>query len=148
MRMCKNVTFLFTISFNLFMNSSSIYTINYRIIPCVGLNEKIDMLIFSASVADMWQNGGCLSVCPSACRSVRPSVYRSTWLPILSSSKDLYHNNIIYCLFSLPTQMYGRYSRDLQQFAGDEARRLRKLAKLRKQEDRLRSKVDTSQIAR
>lgn len=44
--------------------------------------------------------------------------------------------------------MYGRYSRDLQQFAGDEARRLRKLAKLRKQEDRLRSKVDTSQIAR
>lgn len=38
--------------------------------------------------------------------------------------------------------MYGRYSRDLQQFAGDEARRLRKLARLRKQEDKLRSKVD------
>ncbi|KAL7728339.1 hypothetical protein ACLKA6_007436 [Drosophila palustris] len=39
------------------------------------------------------------------------------------------------------TLMYGRYSRDLQQFAGDEARRLRKLAKLRKQEDKLRSKL-------
>ncbi|XP_034115511.1 chloride channel protein 2-like isoform X1 [Drosophila albomicans] len=39
------------------------------------------------------------------------------------------------------TLMYGRYSRDLQQFAGDEARRLRKLAKLRKQEDKLRSQL-------
>ncbi|TDG46834.1 hypothetical protein AWZ03_006718 [Drosophila navojoa] len=39
------------------------------------------------------------------------------------------------------TLMYGRYSRDLQQFAGDEARRLRKLAKLRKQEDKLRNQL-------
>ncbi|ALC46863.1 ClC-a, partial [Drosophila busckii] len=37
--------------------------------------------------------------------------------------------------------MYGRYSRDLQHFAGEEARRLKKLAKLRKQEDKLRSQL-------
>ncbi|XP_068158143.1 chloride channel protein 2-like [Drosophila tropicalis] len=38
------------------------------------------------------------------------------------------------------TLMYGRYSKDLQEFAGEEARKLRQLAKLRKQEDKQRSK--------
>lgn len=38
-------------------------------------------------------------------------------------------------------QMYGRYTKDLGEFAKDEARKLKLLEKRRKQEDKQRNKV-------
>lgn len=41
------------------------------------------------------------------------------------------------------SQMYGRYTKDLGEFAKDEARKLKLLEKRRKQEDKQRNKVNS-----
>lgn len=44
-------------------------------------------------------------------------------------------------IFAILLQMYGRYTKDLGEYAKDEARKLKILEKRRKQEDKARNKV-------
>ena len=44
-------------------------------------------------------------------------------------------------LSSLPVQMYGRYTKDLGEYARDEAKRLKDLDRQRKKDDKIREKV-------
>lgn len=50
-------------------------------------------------------------------------------------------NTVWIMLNYLHLQMYGRYTKDLGEFAKDEARKLKLLEKRRKQEDKQRNKV-------
>lgn len=50
-------------------------------------------------------------------------------------------NTVTLILNYLHLQMYGRYTKDLGEFAKDEARKLKLLEKRRKQEDKQRNKV-------
>lgn len=53
----------------------------------------------------------------------------------------LFHRDIFFLSSPSHSKMYGRYCKDLGEYAKDEARRLRQLEKQRKKDDRARDKV-------
>lgn len=51
---------------------------------------------------------------------------------------NIFKNSNVFLIFP---QMYGRYTKDLGEYAKDEARKLKMLERRRKQEDKARNKV-------